>query len=108
MASKSDKQNMQINFSDIRTGEASSQQAKSLRDSLNFKNDTTNKLSSKRACSLQGDTVDSTNSLRPSKLLTIPKFGVKAYKLEVKRGSPWKSYKYAYNCKLSSPITVAA
>jgi len=108
MTSKSDKRNTQINFFDIGTGEASSQQTKSLRDGLNPKNDASNKSNRKRARSPQGDTVDTTDGLRPFKLPTIAESGVRAHELEIKHGSPWKSYEKVYGRELGGPVTVAA
>jgi hypothetical protein len=84
MAAKSDKQNTQIDFFDIGAGKASSQQTKSPRDSLNPKNDTTNKLNRKRACSLYRDTIDTTDGLRLFKLPTIAESGARVQELEIK------------------------
>jgi hypothetical protein len=75
---------------------------------LNPKNDATNKLNRKRACSPQRDTVNTTDGLRLFKLPTIAKSGVKAHELEIKHGSLWKSYEKVYGRELGGPVTVAA
>src|SRR5436190_3184127 len=107
MTSKSNNRHTQINFFDIGAGEASSQQAKSPRDGLNPKNDATKKLSRKRAHSPHGDTVDTTDGLRPFKLPTFAESGARAHELEVKHGSPWKSYEKVYDREVGGPVTVA-
>jgi hypothetical protein len=107
MISKSNKRNTQINFSDIGAGEASSQRTRSPRDALNPTSDATNKSNRKRARSPQGDTVDTTDGLRPPKLSTIAESGIRAHELSIKRESPWDSYERVYDRELGGPVTVA-
>jgi hypothetical protein len=109
MTSKSNKRNTQINFSDIGAGEAYSQRTKSPRDGLKPKNDATDMLNKKRARSQQGDIVDTTDGLQPSKLPTILESGIRAHEaLRIKHELLWRSYKKVYNRKLGGLITVAA
>jgi hypothetical protein len=105
----SSKRNTQIDFFGIGAGKASSRSPKSPVGSLNPKADATNKLGRKRALSPQGDTVESFDTLRPSKLPTIAESGIRAHEeLEIKHESPWKRYEKVYDRELGGPVTVAA